>query len=232
MATSIRAVEGRGELNGWWRFSAALVAPLVRLLFRVHVEGEDRVPASGAAILAGNHVSTLDGIVLAVVVARRTRRMTRFLVAAEYFAKPWLRPLLRSYVQIPVRRGARDLEALAEAERTLRSGGLAGIYPEGGINENPALGLRRGHSGVARLAIATGTPIIPVGIWGTQVRWPWAGPTLQRPLRTGLGLVFGEPIAPPTGDASPGSVQGCTDLVMARIAELTERARGLAEDTR
>lgn len=218
----------RGELNLWWRFVSAIVSPLVRLLFRVRVEGEDRVPADGAAILAGNHVSTLDGIVLAAVVARRTRRMTRFLVAAEYFAKPLLRPLLRSFVQVPIRRGARDLTALDEVERTLRAGGLAGIYPEGGINENPALGLRRGHSGASRLAIATGAPIVPVGIWGTQVRWPWAGPTLRGPLRPGLGLVFGEPVRPETGAATPEAVQGCTDLVMARIDALVDRARELA----
>ena len=75
-----------GELNPFWRWGLVFAGPLVRLLFRVRVDGLEHVPSSGPAIVAFNHVSTLDGPVLAIETARRLRRETRYLVAAEYFA--------------------------------------------------------------------------------------------------------------------------------------------------
>ena len=81
---------------------------LWRVLFRLRVEGANRVPSSGPAIVAGNHVSALDGVVLALTTSSRSRSMTRFLVAAEFFRKLWCGWALRLYRQIPHRRGQRD----------------------------------------------------------------------------------------------------------------------------
>ncbi len=80
-----------GELNPWWRFGLLLIAPVVRALFRVRIVGVEHVPARGAAIVAFNHVSALDGPALAIELSRRTRRETRFLVAAEFFQQDVLR---------------------------------------------------------------------------------------------------------------------------------------------
>ena len=77
----------RGDLSGWWLFGIAVVGFFSRVLFRLRVEGADRVPSSGSAIVAGNHVSALDGVALALATGSRGRRMTRFLVAAEFFRK-------------------------------------------------------------------------------------------------------------------------------------------------
>jgi 1-acyl-sn-glycerol-3-phosphate acyltransferase len=127
----------RGDLNGWWRFGIAVVGFVARLCFRIRVEGIDRIPQTGAAVVAGNHLSALDGIALALVVGQRRGRMTRFLVAAEFFSKVKFGWALRSYRQIPLRRGQGDAEALDEAVRTVRSGALAGIFPEGRVNPDP-----------------------------------------------------------------------------------------------
>jgi 1-acyl-sn-glycerol-3-phosphate acyltransferase len=218
----------RGDLNGWWRLGLAVVGSLAALLFRIRVRGIERVPASGPAVVAGNHVSALDGIVLALVVGRRRRRMTRFLVAAEFFGKPTFGWALRLYRQIPLRRGGGDVDALAEAIKTVRSGALAGIFPEGRVAAAPETGLQRGRTGVARIALASGAAVVPVGIWGTQLRYPKQGFHLRRPWRPTVWLVFGSPIAAVGDPASVEDGQRLTETIMGAIADRVEDARRLA----
>jgi len=222
-------VARRGDLNGWWLFGIAVVDFFSRVLFRLRVEGADRVPSSGSAIVAGNHVSALDGVALALATGSRGRRMTRFLVAAEFFRKLWCGWALRLYRQIPIRRGARDQGALDVAIETIRGGALAGIFPEGTVNPEPEAGLLRGRKGAARIALATDAPVVPVGIWGTQARWPKPGLHLRRPWRPVVAISYGEPI-PPKGDAgSAADVQALADAITDAIAAQAERARELAE---
>jgi len=222
-------VARRGDLSGWWLFGIAVVGFFSRILFRLRVEGADRVPSSGSAIVAGNHVSALDGVALALATGSRGRRMTRFLVAAEFFRKLWCGWALRLYRQIPIRRGARDQGALDVAIETIRGGALAGIFPEGTVNPEPEAGLLRGRKGAARIALATDAPVVPVGIWGTQARWPKAGLHLRRPWRPVVAISYGEPI-PAKGDAgSAADVQAFADVITDAIAAQAERARELAE---
>jgi 1-acyl-sn-glycerol-3-phosphate acyltransferase len=219
----------RGDLNGWWRFAVVVVAFLGRLVFRIRVADAERVPATGAAILACNHVSGLDGVALASTTAQHARRMTRFLVAAEFFHRATMGWALRLYRQIPLNRGKADAGALDEAVATIRSGAVAGIFPEGKVNPDPDGGLQRGRRGVARVALATGAPVVPVGIWGTHDRWPKSGLHCRRPWRRTIAVVYGEPIDP-RGDAeSLEDVQVFTDLVMTGIAKQVAEARALAE---
>jgi len=222
-------VTRRGDLSGWWLFGIAVVGFFSRVLFRLRVEGADRVPSSGSAIVAGNHVSALDGVALALATGSRGRRMTRFLVAAEFFRKLWCGWALRLYRQIPIRRGERDQGALDVAIETIRGGALAGIFPEGTVNPEPGAGLMRGRKGAARIALATDAPVVPVGIWGTQARWPKLGLHLRRPWRPVVAISYGEPI-PPKGDAgSAADVQAFADVIIDAIAAQSERARELAE---
>jgi 1-acyl-sn-glycerol-3-phosphate acyltransferase len=220
-------VARRGDLNGWWVFGIAVVGFFWRIAFRPRVEGADRVPPAGPAIVAANHVSALDGVVLALTTSSRSRRMTRFLVAAEFFRKIRFGWALRLYRQIPIRRGERDQGALDVAIETIRDGALAGIFPEGTVNPEPETGPSRGRKGAARIALATGAPVVPVGIWGTQDRWPKSGLHIRRPWRPVVAVSYGEPISPKGAADSPEDVQGFTDLVMAAIAEQTEQAKKL-----
>ena len=219
----------RGDLNGWWLFGIAVVGFFCRIAFRLRVEGTDRVPRAGPAIVAANHVSALDGVVLALTTSSRSKRMTRFLVAAEFFRKIRFGWALRLYRQIPLRRGQSDQGALDVAVETIRDGALAGIFPEGTVNPEPDAGRSRGRKGAARIALATGAPVVPVGIWGTQDRWPKSGLHVRRPWRPVVAVSYGEPISPNGAADSAVDVQVFTDLVMAAIEEQTEKARKLAE---
>jgi len=217
------------ELDFWWRLGVILVGPAFRLMFRIRFLGLERVPRTGAAILAANHVSVFDGIVLGLASARRGRTV-RFLAAHEWFENRWVGWALRLFRQIPIRRGEGDAGALDEAAATLRSGALAGIFPEGHVTDGS--GLERGRTGVARIALASEAPVIPVGIWGTQVRYPRTGFTLRRPLRPDLAVSFGRPIEPRGDPGSVDDVQAFTDLVMEGIGGQLAEARAHAEGRR
>jgi 1-acyl-sn-glycerol-3-phosphate acyltransferase len=214
----------RGDLNGWWRFGIALVDPVVSVLFRLRIRGSEHVPP-GAAILASNHVSGLDGVLLAVATARTTRRMTRFLVAAEFFQKRRFGWALRLYQQIPLRRGTGDAAALQTATDTVASGALAGIFPEGRVNAKPEEGLQRGHRGAARVALAAAAPLVPVGIWGTQARWPHRGFRWGPPLRPVVSIVYGSPIIVRGSVGSMDDVERATAELMAAIDDRAREAR-------
>lgn len=221
-----------GELNPWWRWGAVLTTPLVRALFRVRIEGLEHVPSSGPAILAFNHVSALDGPVLAIEVATRHRRECRFLVAAEFFERPLIGAILRRFDQIPIRRGIGDDAALEDAIATVRRGALAAIAPEGTVNVDGAVAIQRIRRGVARIAVPTGSPIVPVGIWGTQRRWPRSGVTPRSPWRPVLALSFGPPLlAPgdgPHDDGSDAVIDDVTSQLTDRLSAQAARARTLA----
>lgn len=210
-------MRGRGELNGWWWLGIAIVGAMYRACFRLRFLGAHHIPKSGTAIVAANHISALDGPVLALATVTGSRRGVRFLVAAEFFEHRLIGPVMRLYEQIPIRRGAGDAAALDEVTATIRAGALAGIFPEGRVN--PGTELQRVRTGLARIALATGAPVVPAGIWGTQHRWPNRGLTFGRPLRPKVAVVFGEPILP-SGDPRDAND---TRLFSSAISEAIER---------
>ncbi|HEX5613964.1 MAG TPA: lysophospholipid acyltransferase family protein [Acidimicrobiia bacterium] len=142
----------------------ALLTPLLRVLFRVHVEGREHLPARGPIILAANHRSFMDSIFMPLVVRRRVT----FVAKAEYFDDPKTAWFFRAVGQIPIRREGGDASerALASAMDVLEAGGVFAIYPEGTRTRDGYL--HRGHTGVARLALRAGVPIVPVGMIGTD----------------------------------------------------------------
>jgi len=220
-----------GELNPWWRVGLRVVTPLVHLFFRVRIVGLEHVPARGAAIVAFNHVSALDGPVLGIELSRRARRETRFLVAAEFFHKFFFGWVLRTFDQIPIRRGVGDVHALDAALETLRADALLMIAPEGGVNPEPRGELQRIRSGVARLALPTGVPVIPVGLWGTQKHWPKSGinwRTLWR--RPVLAIVFGPPLLPDGEATVDADLEDLKERLRTRLVEQVTAARALAGD--
>jgi 1-acyl-sn-glycerol-3-phosphate acyltransferase len=220
---------GGGELNRWWRVGLPIVVPLVRLSFRVRVDGVEHVPLNGPAILAFNHVSSLDGPILAIELARRIKRESRFLVAAEFFRRRLVGWFLRRYGQIPIRRGERDGPALDAALTAVKGGRLLALAPEGTVNDEPST-LLRIQSGVARIALPSGAPVIPVGIWGTQRRWPRSGLTRRRPWRPRLAIVFGDPLLPAGDVDDDGDLEDFRDRLRVRLERQVERARALTDE--
>jgi 1-acyl-sn-glycerol-3-phosphate acyltransferase len=228
-ATTQAVAAARGDLNAWWRVGAPIAAAIVRLLFRVRVAGIHHVPLGGPAILAFVHVSVLDGPCLAVEVAWRRRRASRFLVASEIFEQTVSGWFLRRYRQIPIRRGRQDAAALDSVVEAVAGGSVVALAPEGTVNPAPGE-LQRIRTGVARIALPTRAPVIPVGVWGTHRRWPRAGRHFGPPWRPALAFSFGSPIEP-EGDAD---VQGDLDRFVAQLRRALERqladARRLAGD--
>ena len=216
-----------GELNPWWRYGIRVASPLLRLLFRVRVTGLEHVPARGTTLLAFNHVSPLDGPALAIAFTRRTKRPVRFLVAAEFFRRRFHGWVLRTFEQIPIRRGEGDGAALDAALDALREGSVIAIAPEGAVNADPEY-LQRIRSGIARLALPTGAAIVPVGMWGTQQRWPRGGVRWSRPWRPTLVIAFGPPILPEGDVASEEDIDMLRDRVRDRLEDQVAIARSRA----
>ncbi len=169
-----------------------LIAPLTNLLFRPWVKGMDNIPAEGGAILASNHLSVSDSIFLPVAVDRPVV----FLAKMEYFTGKGLKGKLTALFfrlsnQLPMDRsgGVASANSLGAGEQALLDGHLLGIYPEG--TRSPDGRLYRGKVGVAKLALATGVPVIPVAMIGTDKVQP-IGKTVPNIRR--VGLIVGEPL--------------------------------------
>ncbi|HXJ65193.1 MAG TPA: lysophospholipid acyltransferase family protein [Actinomycetota bacterium] len=216
----------RADRDPWWTLGYGVLGPLFHLLFRIRYRGRQNIPPEGGVILASNHISVLDPVIIAMAVTT-TGRAVRFLAAAEFFRKPVIGWGLRRIRQIPIRRGASDRRALEHAARVIRRGALAGIFPEGTLS--PDGELLPGRRGAARIALASDVPILPCGIWGTRARWPRGGIRLRRPLRPRVMVSFG-PVIEPAGELErPNDVQAYTERIMAAIGEQVAIARAAVE---
>jgi 1-acyl-sn-glycerol-3-phosphate acyltransferase len=176
----------------YWLFKYIFMGPLFTLLGRPKVEGLEFVPSSGPAILASNHLAVADSFYLPLVVRRRIT----FLAKAEYFTgaglKGWITRWFYSVSgQVPIDRSNADTAqaAMNTAERLLGHGKLLGMYPEG--TRSPDGRLYKGKTGLARLALQTGVPVVPVAMIGTDV----INPPGKKMLRFGRVTVrFGKPM--------------------------------------
>jgi 1-acyl-sn-glycerol-3-phosphate acyltransferase len=214
------------ELDLRWRVLRRILGTPYLCALHVRVSGIERIPERGAAILAVNHVSVLDPIGVALAAYARGRAI-RFLAAAEFFDHPLAGPVLRGWDQIPIRRGARDVAALDELVTALGEGRLAGIFPEGRVADGRTR--KRGGTGVARVARATGAPVIPVGIWGTQERLPRGHLRWSLPLRTPVAIAVGEPIPVAASTSGARELREATDRIMGSIEALAQQARSATE---
>ena len=161
----------------------ALLVPLLRLWFRMHVSGAEHIPRSGAAIVAPNHKSFLDSFFVAVC----TPRQLRFMAKTELIEPRYGRLLVRLGA-FPVRRGQSDADAIETARTILAQGGLLALFPEGTrIRDPDELGHPR--RGAGRLALETGSPLVPAAITGTDNLF--LGP-FPKPRR--VQVAFSEPI--------------------------------------
>jgi 1-acyl-sn-glycerol-3-phosphate acyltransferase len=150
----------------------AIIKPTIGPWLNWNIEGLENIPGEGGAILAVNHISYLDPLVAAYVVDRAKRR-PRFLAKSELFDDKRISWILRGAGQIPVKRGtAHAPMALDQAINALNKGEVVVIFPEGTITTDPDLHPMAAKSGVARLALSTGVPVIPMALWGTANIWP------------------------------------------------------------
>ncbi|QKW16450.1 1-acyl-sn-glycerol-3-phosphate acyltransferase [Verrucosispora sp. NA02020] len=197
------------------------VAPALRLAFQPNVEGLEHIPATGGAIFAGNHLSVADELFLGTVVPRHLA----FWAKSDYYKGTGAKGAFHRFVlnglgAIPVERagGRAALTAFDAAIPALQGGDLVAIYPEG--TRSPDGRLYRGRTGTARLALAAGVPIIPVGMIGTDKVQP-IGARMPRPGGAKITVRFGKPLDFTGRSADRTSLREMTDELMAEIQKLT-----------
>ena len=178
---------------------------LARRLYRVRSTGAERMPAVGPAILVANHESMFDPWLLALA----TPRPVHYMAKSELWKIPPLRWALEGFGAFPVERGAGDGAAMSRAATLLRAGEVIGVFPQGTSKQLPG---RVFHRGAARLALATGAPIVPVRLVGTR--------GFPHPGRRPTAVHVGEPIV--VEPAKP-TVAAARELT-ARIAQALEAA--------
>jgi 1-acyl-sn-glycerol-3-phosphate acyltransferase len=175
----------------YWFMKYIVAGPIVKTLFRPWVLGAENVPKTGGAILASNHLSFADSVFLPLIMDRRVS----FLAKSEYFTGKGLKGRLVKLFftatgQLPIdRSGGKASEAsLNTGLEVLGKGDLLGIYPEG--TRSPDAKMYRGRTGVARMVLEAGVPIIPVAMIDTEkVMSVGTGVHIRR-----IGVVFGEPL--------------------------------------
>jgi 1-acyl-sn-glycerol-3-phosphate acyltransferase len=209
----------------YWLLKYVLLGPWLLLIYRPVVEGRHHLPAAGPAIIASNHLAFTDSIFMPLVVRRRK---VTFVAKAEYFTgrgiKGWLvKMFFIGTGMIPVdRTGGRAAQAALHTQlRVLREGQLAGIYPEG--TRSPDGRLYRGKTGVARLALESGAPVIPVAMLNADELQP-PGKILPRWRR--VRIRFGPPMdfSRYAGMAGDRFVErAVTDEIMYQLMELSGR---------
>jgi 1-acyl-sn-glycerol-3-phosphate acyltransferase len=206
-----------------------LMAPLISALARHDWAGQENIPRSGGVILAANHLSYADTLAVALF-SYRAGRYPVFLVKSSLFEIRVLGPFLRSVGQLPVRRGQADAAlVLRDAERAVTAGECVIFYPEGTATRDPELWPMVAKTGVARLALTTGVPVIPLAHWGAQaiLRYGTARPHLlpRKPVR----IVAGPPCDLSAFHDKPltaETLRAATDVIMGDITKLLAGIRG------
>jgi 1-acyl-sn-glycerol-3-phosphate acyltransferase len=199
-----------------------VVGPLLRLLWPTKVTGTENIPAHGGAILASNHLAVADSFFMPI----RVKRRVTFTAKQEYFTEKGFKGLLKKWFftgigQIPIDRsgGSAAQAALDTAIRLLREGHLLGIYPEG--TRSPDGRLYKGKTGVARVTLEAGVPVIPVAMIGTDKVNP-IGSKMWRPRR--LEIRFGAPLDFSRYEGLSGDrfvERSITDEIMYALMELS-----------
>jgi 1-acyl-sn-glycerol-3-phosphate acyltransferase len=190
------AVKARSETRrpSFFWLLAALVLPIFNLAVRFRMRHPERMPQAGAFVLAPNHYSEIDPVVMGVV-SWKLGRAPRFLAKASLFKNPVLGWLLRTSGQIPVERaGSKSHAALRAAEELVEKGRMVVVYPEGSLTRDPDLWPMRGKTGAVRIALEQDIPIIPAAHWGTQALMPRYGKKISLFPRKTIEVVIGEPL--------------------------------------
>ncbi|MEW6475293.1 MAG: lysophospholipid acyltransferase family protein [Actinomycetota bacterium] len=204
-------------------FVRALVHTVCKLLWRIKVVHPERVPATGACVLAPSHRSYLDTPFLSCV----TRRRIRFMGKAELWKYRWSATFLSALGGFPVDRAGADRAALRAAQAALEGGEPLGMFPEGTRRSGPVV--EDLHHGVAFLAARLGVPIVPIGIGGSET-------ILARgrklPRLTKVVVIVGEPIHPPAREPGAsvrrGDVAALTEQLRVAIQKLFDEAEAAA----
>jgi 1-acyl-sn-glycerol-3-phosphate acyltransferase len=205
-------------------FKHIFPGPFMLLMSRPRISGREHIPATGGVIIAGNHLAVADSFVVPLVIPRKVA----FLGKSEYVTGTGLRGratafFFRSIGMVPVNRGAASAASAAVdiVSENVNNGIAFGIYPEG--TRSPDGRLYKGRTGVAKVALATGAPVVPVAVIGTDKLNP-VGSAMWRPHR--IDIRFGKAMEFSRYDGLAGdrwAERAIVDQIMSAIAELSEQ---------
>ena len=218
----------------WYRFAITILRPLLVLVTRRDWRGTQNLPLTGGLVVVANHTSHLDPLTLAHYL-HDNGRLPRFLAKAAVFDVPFVGRVVRGAEQIPVYRESQDASRAYEAAvAAVRRGECVVVYPEATLTRDPGLWPMRGKTGAARIALATGAPVVPVAQWGVQdILAPYATRPHPVPRHTVhvlaappvdlSGLADGEPTAEVLAEA--------TDRIMSALTAAVAQLRGQTPPT-
>lgn len=215
--------------NAWRGFSKIILRPTIRALMKRDWQGQENFLPAGGMIVAANHLSYADVLALALFCDQAGRYPT-FLAKSSLFKIPVLGPIIVKLGQLPVYRGQADAGlVLRDAEQGVKDGACVVFYPEGTVTRDPALWPMQSKTGVARLALATGAPVLPVGHWGAQdvLAYGKLRPHLV-PRRT-VHVIAGPPVDLSEFTGLPldnQTLRAATDKIMAEVSALVGKLRG------
>jgi len=210
----------------WYLLAEGVLRPPMALWFNWRFEGLEHVPREGPVLVAANHISYFDPLAHGYFMVKAGRR-PRFLAKKELYGNSFLRRALLGAGQIPVERGSGSHAPVQAAMKALRKGEAVVVYPEGTITKKPDLMPMSGKTGIARLALATRVPVLPIAVWGSHRVWGSHG---------SRSISFGRPIrlkAGPPLDFSrfedeqndPATFRKVTDAVIEELSRLVEDLR-------
>lgn len=219
----------RMRLGFWKRLVVAILYPSVGAAFRLRWRGQEHVPPDGGAIIVTNHISYADPFGFARFMYD-SGRFPSFLAKDGLFRIPVIGWVLRRVGQIPVYRGTADARSsLADAVAAVRAGACVCIYPEGTVTRDPQWWPMTAKTGVARLALATGAPVIPVAQWGAHLVYDGNRRRLDLFPRKTLYTLAGPPLDLTAYQDRPVSAEllrEVTDLAMRSVRDLLGELRG------
>jgi len=218
----------REDLTPLIRGTALGARTLARCITRVHVEGDaSAIPRKGPVILAANHISNADPVIVGSWLTPKLGRRIHWLGKKEMFDWPIVGWMARNGGVVPVDRGGADVEAFRIAQRVLDAGQVLMVFPEG--TRSPTAELQTPKDGLAMLALRTNATIVPIGVSNTDRVWPKGRPIPRlgghATMRIGKPFKVGDLLPPGTNRKAAKGL--ATDLIMRRIAALLDpRHRG------
>lgn len=218
------------QKRGWvFTVGASILKPLFFLTTKPHWIDGEKLPATGGCVVVLNHVTKIDPLTAAHFVYDHGR-LPRYLAKSDLFKNKALSRFLRDGGQIPVERLSRNaVGAFDAAVAAVNAGECIVVYPEGTITRDPDMWPMKGKSGAARIALATGCPVIPVGHWGAhQLLAPYSKKPDLFP-RKKIIVKAGDPVDLSDlleREPTLAVIQEATDRIMAAITELVEDIRG------
>ncbi len=215
--------------NLTFKICTKIVIPILNLVGKKAWRGGENIPKSGKVIIASNHVSYLDVLFFAHFLFRNGRA-PRFIGKEGVFKVPVIGKILLAAGQIPVMRESKDAsKALEHAIKLLDAGHCLGVYPEGTLTRDPNGWPMVAKTGLARLAIITKTPVVPVAQWGSQIVMPTYEKKIKLFPRTKIKVLAGKPLdlSPWYGkENDPDALREATAFVMRELTTLLEELRG------